>query len=71
MLPKLKKPLQAFLGLMLMTSVSGCALNGQSDYCLIAKPIVLNQSVIELLDDDAVNQILEHNEKFSAVCGTD
>ena len=56
---------------MLMTSVSGCALNGQSDYCLIAKPIVLNAAVIDLLDDDAVNQILEHNEKFSAVCGTD
>lgn len=52
-----------------MTSVNGCALNGQSDYCLIAKPIVLNAAVIELLDDDAVNQILEHNEKFSAICG--
>lgn len=69
MLPKLKKPLTAFLGLILMTSVNGCALNGQSDYCLIAKPIVLNAAMIELLDDDAVSQILEHNERFSAVCG--
>lgn len=70
MLQKLKKPLKAFLGLILMISVSGCALNGQSDYCLIAKPIVLNAAVIELLDDDAISQILEHNEKFSAVCNT-
>ena len=53
-----------------MLSATGCAISGQSDYCLIAKPIVLNAAVIELLDDDAVNQILEHNEKFSAVCGT-
>jgi hypothetical protein len=53
--------------LMLILSVTGCA-SIPSDYCAIARPIVYEQSDVDVISEKLVNSILRHNEKYRIIC---
>ena len=52
---------------MLMSGVIGCA-KSVSDYCLIAKPITPTKADAEVISDELVMQILEHDETYFSLC---
>ena len=53
--------------LMLMLSVTGCV-SIPSDYCAIARPIVYEQSDVDVISEKLVDSILRHNEKYRILC---
>jgi hypothetical protein len=53
---------------MLILSVTGCA-SIPSDYCAIARPIVYEQSDVDVISEKLVDSILRHNEKYRIICG--
>ena len=62
-LSKQKMLARLSLILMLMSGVTGCA-KSVSDYCLIAKPITPTKADAEVISDELVMQILEHDETY-------
>lgn len=52
--------------LALMISVTGCAANG--DYCLVAKPIVYEDSDVDIISEKLARSIYTENEKYHALC---
>lgn len=52
---------------MLMSGATGCA-SLVSDYCLIAKPITTTKADAEVISDELVTQILEHDETYFSLC---
>lgn len=52
---------------MLMSGVTGCA-SLVSDYCLISKPITPTKADAEVISDELVMQILEHDETYFSLC---
>jgi len=53
--------------LMLMIVGTGCA-GSVSDYCLIAKQITPTKADVEVISDELVIQILEHDETYKKLC---
>ena len=66
-LSKQKMLARLSLILMLMSGVIGCA-KSVSDYCLIAKPITPTKADTEVISDELVMQILEHDETYFSLC---
>ena len=56
------------LALIVMIAATGCA-SSVSDYCLIAKQITPTKADVEVISDELVTQILEHDETYLKLCG--
>ncbi len=57
------------IALALLTGATGCISPGVNNSCTDFRPIVLTGKDIDIISDDAIDQILRHNEKHNAICG--
>lgn len=51
-------------------SVSGCA-TISGDYCVVARPIVYEQSDVDVISDTLADSIVRHNLKHETICKDD
>ena len=69
MLHWLNKWKGVMLNAVVLIIVAGCVNNGKeitNSYCLIAKPIYISSE--DRLSDFTIEQLLNHNEKWEAIC---
>ena len=64
------KRLKILIAVLLMSSATGCATNGQvtDDFCLLTKPIRPTTADVNVISDGLVDQILKFNELWRERC---